>query len=317
MRSDPVAAVSAHPDVAEFSVGTLAGGMGVEIDGRRVGLVSFEAKEGYVWPPLLEGRPPGRGEIVLGATTMDELDLAIGDGVDVEVGPGATERFRVVGTGVLPSADDATGLGRGALFNHTDLVGFEPTAEQSPQFFIRLAPGADRERVAAELSEAICPYRGLFGQNCQVWRLNVTQPHDVVNFGRAENTPLFVAASLGALAAGTLAHILLTGVRRRRRDLAVLKTLGFTRSQVRTTIGAQATATLIFALIIAIPVGIAAGRVLWTAQARSLGVVNEPAVPWLALAALVAASLILANLIAVGPSRAAARTRPADELRTE
>ena len=58
------------------------------------------------------------------------------------------------------------------------------------------------------------------------------QPGDIRNYAAVRDTPLVLAAALAVLAVGTLAHVLLTGVRRRRRDLAVLKTLGCTRSQL-------------------------------------------------------------------------------------
>jgi ABC-type lipoprotein release transport system permease subunit len=44
------------------------------------------------------------------------------------------------------------------------------------------------------------------------------------------------------LACGTITHTLLTSVRRRRRDLAILKTIGFVGRHVRATVAWQATA---------------------------------------------------------------------------
>jgi ABC-type antimicrobial peptide transport system permease subunit len=79
-----------------------------------------------------------------------------------------------------------------------------------------------------------------------------------VNFGRAESTPRPIAGVLAALAFGSLAHVLVSTVRRRRRDLAVLKALGFTRRQVMMTVAVQATVVLGIALLIAVPLGIAA-----------------------------------------------------------
>ena len=46
-------------------------------------------------------------------------------------------------------------------------------------------------------------------------------------------TVVVLAGLLALLSAATLIHILLTAVRRRARDLAILRTLGFVGSQVR------------------------------------------------------------------------------------
>ena len=43
------------------------------------------------------------------------------------------------------------------------------------------------------------------------------------SFGQLENLPLLIGLSLGVLALLTVAHLLFTSVRRRYRDLAVLR----------------------------------------------------------------------------------------------
>src|SRR5207253_4218419 len=63
-------------------------------------------------------------------------------------------------------------------------------------------------------------------------QIPIEKPSDLVNFGRVERLPFVLAGVLGLLAAATLAHLLVSGVRRRRRDLAILKTIGFDRRQV-------------------------------------------------------------------------------------
>ena len=124
-------------------------------------------------------------------------------------------------------------------------------------------------------------------------------------------------AVLGVFAAGTLVHVLATNVRRRRRDLAILKTLGFHRRQVRLAVAVQSTTTVAIALVAGVPLGIVAGRWLWSLRADELGILNEPSVPRVELMLLVLAALVLANAIAVVTGRAAANTRPMIVLRSE
>jgi ABC-type lipoprotein release transport system permease subunit len=139
----------------------------------------------------------------------------------------------------------------------------------------------------------------------------------VANFGRVENLPVLMAALVATGAAAMLVHVLVTSVRRRRRDLAVLKALGFTRRQVSAAVAWQATALVAFALAIGLPVGVATGRWIWTLFATRIYTLPEPVVPLRAVLVLIPATVLVANLVAALPARAAAATRPAVVLRSE
>jgi ABC-type lipoprotein release transport system permease subunit len=143
------------------------------------------------------------------------------------------------------------------------------------------------------------------------------RPGDIKNYAAIRDTPLVLGAVLVLLAVGTLAHVLLTGVRRRRRDLAVLKTLGLVRSQVLRVVGWEASALAGAALLVGLPLGVLAGRWAWAIFAGSAGVSGAPDVPVPLVLAAVPVTLVLANLIAAGPGWDAARLRPAAVLRTE
>jgi ABC-type lipoprotein release transport system permease subunit len=114
-----------------------------------------------------------------------------------------------------------------------------------------------------------------------------------------------------------LVQLLVTVVRRRRRDLAVLRSLGFLRRNVRETVAWQTTTMMIIALAVGIPAGAIAGRWAWLAFADQIGVYAVPRVPLAALLIVIPVTLVMANLAAGFPARSAARTRPAQILRTE
>ena len=126
-----------------------------------------------------------------------------------------------------------------------------------------------------------------------------------------------LGAVLALLAVGTLAHVLLTSVRRRRRDLAVLKTLGLVRSQVLRVVGWEASALAAAALLIGLPLGVLAGRWAWAVFAGSAGVSGVADVPVPLILLAIPVTLALANLIAAGPGWDAARVHPASVLRSE
>jgi hypothetical protein len=247
----------------------------------------------------------------------------VGDRVAVRVsGANERRRLRVVGVGVVPTVSVAARLGEGAFLTVEGLREFTEPPGDGYALFLRLEPGAAEHRVVADLQRGLdrrcdeqpsrCPDgKGFLASGIE------GKPTDIVNFGRVRNTPLLLGGVLALLAAGTLAHVLVSAIRRRRRDLALLKTLGFERRQLTATVAWQATATVVVALLIGVPVGAAVGRWVWAAFADQLGILSEPRVPSIAVLLTVLGALVLANLIAALPARAAARTRPANVLRAE
>ena len=141
-------------------------------------------------------------------------------------------------------------------------------------------------------------------------------PTDLVNFGRVQDLPLLLGTALSLLALVTIVHLLLTSVRRRRRDFAVLRSIGLTRRQVRSAISWQAGTLTAAALGLGIPLGILCGRVAWRLFAGQLGILPVVVLPFI-LVLVVPAALLLAVAVAAVPGESAARTRPAEILRSE
>jgi ABC-type lipoprotein release transport system permease subunit len=312
--------------VEAVAVGSANFSEGITVGGRRVDAMVLEAMRGGISPPILTGHAPKTAdEIALGARTLRSLDAGIGDTVDVRV-PGGddTVPMTIVGTAVFPTVSEHTQLGQGALVTPTGATMLEPldadgagdNAAPEDEFgvILNLRSGVDPdalvEDLAAELElqedegETLLPNEG-------------ARPTDIVNFGRVERMPFVLGGILAVVAAAALAHLLLSAVLRRRRDLALLKTMGFVRRQVEAVIASQATTVALVGILVGVPVGIAVGRWVWGLMADNLGVVSEPQVPAVALVVIVVGALLLANAIAFVPGRLAARTHPATDLRPE
>ena len=114
----------------------------------------------------------------------------------------------------------------------------------------------------------------------------------------------------------SLAHTLVTSIRRRRLELAILKTLGFVRRQVSATVAWQATALAAVALV-GLPLGVISGRWVWNVFASHLGVVPDPIIPVLTVLLAVPTTILVANLLALVPGRIASRLKAANVMRTE
>lgn len=120
---------------------------------------------------------------------------------------------------------------------------------------------------------------------------------------------------LGAVAALTLT--LVASVRQRRRDLALLKTIGFVRRQLAAAVAWKATVAAAVGIVIGIPLGLVVGRWLWDLFAQQISAVPYPTVSIPSVVLVALGTVLLANLVAAAPARAAARTPTALMLRAE
>jgi hypothetical protein len=199
-------------------------------------------------------------------------------------------------------------LGEGALLSYDGAEQQAPHAVPIAGVFVRFAPGVDRVRAQAELARVI-------GRD--VVPTAFQRPNDLVNFGSVQNLPLILAGILGLIGTAALAHTLVVSVRRRRRDFAIMKALGYDRRQVRSSVIWQASTLATVGLAFGLPVGIAVGRWVWSLFANQFGIVSSPSIAVIAVLLTIPGTLLLANAIAAFPGRAVARINPAVALRAE
>ena len=274
----------------------------VRLNGRRVRVAAMDDVKGTIGPVVTEGRQPERsGEIVLTRKVLEALGATVGGSVAARVGA-RSERVRIVGRAVMPESVCTCPRPRGAMT-------FEAFKRLSPHarpyvFEARVAPGLDRTATIPLLKRAyVHPAPG--------------PPKTIADFGGIRSLPVIVSALLAAIAAATLAHTLVTAIRRRRRQLAVLKTLGFDRRQLLGTVAWQATTFAAIGLALGLPLGVAAGRWAWYLFAEQIDVVPEPVTPIRLVLLIVPAAVLLANVVAALPAWSAAQTRAAAVLRAE
>jgi putative ABC transport system permease protein len=316
-------AFGAH-GVADFAKGTLwspfPNGRDLQVGPDHLNVGGFIAFDGSarVGPSVISGRKPSQAdEIMLGPRTLSTLGLHVGNEVEVigqkgtwEVpGEETSTQMRIVGTGLAPMAES---LGRGAAVTLEGLRRLSPDATEQA-WFVRLPPGTDRESVFST-------YRGAFPQplraSIERFGFDRVQIH-ALNVEAIESVPVLFALIMGLMGIAVLAHVLAVAARASRRDIAILRALGFSRGQTLRTVAWQSTIYAVGALAIGDPVGILLGRLAWHAYAAHLGAVPETALPVVACAAVVAAMLALACALSVLPARRLARTRAGEVLRTE
>jgi FtsX-like permease family len=302
-------------------------GYAVEVSIKKiaVGAVAASPIRGALLLSSVDGPVPnGNEQIGLGATTMNQLGVQLGDIVHVTVSsPSGSERtvpFRVVSRISFPVLGGVVGLGRGAALT---IAGYEaavcPAGPEQPKCLRALLSGSAGGGILASV------VHGRQGQAAVNYYLRTYRsiaalpitPTSLVNFGEAVNFPLIFGGILALSGAATLVHLLVVSVSRRRREMGLLKALGFVNRQIVASVAWQATALVGVGIVVGVPLGIVLGREVWSAFANNLGVVPVPVVePWL-LAAIVLGTLVTANLLAVAPALAARRSKPQQLLRAQ
>jgi ABC-type lipoprotein release transport system permease subunit len=145
----------------------------------------------------------------------------------------------------------------------------------------------------------------------------VQEAAEIRNAEEMGSLPLALGSIMALGTVLSLGLALLAFVRQRRRELAILKTVGFTRGQVGSTVLWQGALALLVTLAVGVPLGIAGGRWLWSRFARDIGIDPTPTVPTVLLLTAVAVVLVVGAVSALAPGLAAAATRPADAMRAD
>jgi hypothetical protein len=279
---------------------------------RAYGLSRVNGAIGYA---LRSGvQPVGADEVVVGPDTARALHLRVGSTMRVAVCPctGVAARavmgpVRVVGIALFPQGDDN---------NFTTALGFTGTGfarhvgnSDTTLAVVKLAPGRGTAAVGRELSRRYPEQLSRFGYP--------SRPGEVQNVVGLRNYPRALGAFTTLLALVALENVLLTTLRRRRRELATLRTLGLTPRQTGRCITWQSLSLTGVALALGVPVGAYAGAQIWAASTRSIGVATDPNLPVVAIAAVALIALMIAVAASIPVGWHVAHIRPAVALHAE
>jgi ABC-type antimicrobial peptide transport system permease subunit len=303
-------ALLAEPAVAAASV--VLYDEQVTVNGAEAIAMTFEQVKGTLTPTIVDGHEPrAADEIALGRDTLDAAGASIGDTVVVSSRTQKQGQYRVTGVVVFPGLTSPTPVATGASFTRAggdrlDL-GVPNDSSDFGNYFaaIRWRPGTDTDAAIERLGLTENQHRG------------PVPPPEVVGLRDVERFPLVAAGALVVLGSIATTHALVVTVRRRRLELGVLSALGFSPRQRRAVISVQATTVALGALVIGVPLGVIAGRLVWSAIAASIGIATDARLPLALIAAGAAALVVVLNLIAAWPAHSARRLDVADALRSE
>ena len=306
-----VEAVSSVDEVAGASV---VDRLSIAVDGVGVPGYAVRPSSGQDTPDielvLLNGRTPdGDDELALGPATLRDLDLEVGD--RVEVGEGGLP-MTVVGEALFPSDVHAA-------FDEGAWVATAGWDEVVPPFDSGAGTGPERS-VAVRFDAGVDPEDGVealgAGLGDRASGVSAVEvPLEIENLGNVRTLPTVLAVFLGLLAVAAVGHVLFTSARRRAPTFAVLRALGLTRRGARSVLNSQGTIIGLVGLAFGVPIGIVIGRWGWSYVAGQVPLEDVPPSAGLAVVVVVPVALLLANALAVWPGRRVARMRPADVLR--
>lgn len=292
LPADTVDRVRAVPGVAwaeplRYTTGLVAKG-----DSREITYVfGYEPATGRAGPrSITNGAAPGRGQVLVDEAAANELDIHVGDTVEVlgaqlSVSGLSSGGTNLVNTTVYVKADEFAAL-RGPGLNYV-LAGAEPGVDGT-----ELA-----ERVGAAIPEATVQTRAEFSE--QEARIVRDMAADVMGV-------MTIVGFLIALA--VVALTLFTVTLSKLREYGIFKALGASSGRLAGTVATQAAWTIAIALVVAVAATLALGAVIGAATANVRIVVEATSLLRVAVGALavgaIAALIPLRRVVSVDPASA-------------
>ena len=265
-------AAAADPDVTGY--------LDVRIGGAQSGPVSIESftytpVDGKQVPVVLtEGRMPASpAEIALAPTTARDLHAGVGSVVRL-AGGAAARPMTVSGIAFVPSGPH-NNYDQGAWLTPGGYDRLFAGAHYAYKFLaavISLRPGANAAAVASRLDASVAKATHVQGVTFMP-----PSPLPTAELEDVSVLPLALGGFLALLALGAVGHALVIAVRRRRHELAVLRTLGLTSGRSRLVVVTQATVLAVIGLALGIPLGLAVGRAVWRVVADFTPLAYSPA----------------------------------------
>jgi hypothetical protein len=262
--------------------------------------------DGGIQPAIASGRAPSApGEVAVGEDVMHRLHVGIGDTITIAApNGGPSNDVKIVGRAVLVAPIFGT-FSQGEAVATTAAT-MRPFGQPAGLILVRFRPGVNVDGALANLQEKY----GQFSFSSRDKTLG-----DGID--RINTVPIALLIVLAALALASFVHLQMVSGRRRRTDIAILRTMGFTRRQTAGMIATYALAAATIALVIGVPLGVLAGRLGWQRVSDYLRVVPDAQLTPGIVAAIAVLVIVGALLTAIGPGARAARIRPAEVFNTE
>jgi hypothetical protein len=273
-------------------------------------------------PTLLSGRlPHSDREIVLGTSVLREIGKSIGQPVSVSASGSPVRPAVIVGRAIFPyfgqGSFTPTDLGEGAAVTAAALAPQSSAASSGGYNFVlvRFAPGPRQAADIAAFGRAMAPFCATVEQPTCV--VTDQRPNGISDYARIDATPEVLAGALAVLGLAVLAQFGMSSARRRRREFAILKTLGLLPRQLAAITAWQVTVLTALALLAGLPLGVAVGHWAWALFANGVGLSTDAITPVTLVLLMIPGAILAAIAVTLPSGRRCARLNPGAALRSE
>ena len=271
--------------------------------------LAYDVRRGRLPMSVVRGRvATGLDEVALGPATLDALHKHIGDRVELR-GRRGVHTYSIVGSVLFPEGDFSHDEGVALTTRAAaPVIGYARGQAALHQIAYAWTPGTDERAADRHLvAEGLCPLHAA----------DQIRPASVTNLGQVEALPRYLGYSLLLMALATVTQAMSTNVKRRSKELSILRSLGMRRRSARGVIEWQALCMLVIALLVGVPLGLVLGRRIWLPIANAARVVVVTVEPAWWIAGALFSTVIVTLTLALGASWRATRVRPRDALRAE
>ncbi|PIE21331.1 MAG: hypothetical protein CSA64_02655 [Arachnia propionica] len=272
--------------------------------------------------PAMGGRPSGRvvagrvptkdSEVALDPTTLLRSGYRIGDDIDIYVTNQETRSYQIVGTATLGNGGTA-----GASYTFMTLAELRRISAQSQPLYtggwITITESADADKVANEVNSLLPA-----GLKAVTGEKQANEIEESLSIGLTFlNSVLLIFAAISLLVAALLiVNTFSILISQRTRELALLRALGASRSQVRTSVLVEAFVVAIVGATIGLGIGfllVWGVAIVLSSLGVNLGEVR-PNLTW--QIAVISYVVAIATTLAAAyfPARKASATRPVEAM---
>jgi hypothetical protein len=298
------------PDVA--AAGLVWFQLPAAINGHPSQAMEIEDHKGHTPALVVEGRAAEQaGEIAVGGATLELLNRRVGDSVEARLLGRPARRVRIVGVVAFPVDADGGSSAQGIALTRASarFLGFDGTCPDTfdcnQNVVITFARGADVHAAGARYDSAVTDLA------------TALTPGELDSLLAVEQLPIVLAVFLATIGVIAITFTVATTVRRRRVDLALLRTLGMTSRDLRRVVFVQTSILVGTGAIAGALLGAVTGRQVWRLTVDAVHVAYVPVVPLAAIVLVPVATFVIAHVAATFPRRRAASLRPAAVLRSE
>jgi len=242
------------------------------------------------------------GDFIVDSTTAADANVGLGDTVDV-LWQGGPEQYRIGGV------YEAGPLFSGFVAARETLVA-AGARDQDIQVLIAADPAADAAQVRAGLDAVVEQYPTVQLQDQTEFKEQI----------RAQiNQLLFIVYALLGLAVIIailgIVNTLALSVVERTREIGLLRAIGISRGQLRSTIRIESLLIAVYGAVLGVVLGVTFGALLQRALSGSG--ITELAIPWTLLIVVLVLAAVVGVIAAVWPARRAAKLDILQAIATE